>query len=211
MALSEIRIANLALTALGAATITSRDDDTTEGKLVNIHYDEARDATLEAREWTFAVHRKTWPLLESVPDWGFSTQFQLPADTLRIIEARSASKERVNFRELANTLRWVREGDKILTDSITLQIRYLRQITDPLKYSPAFGHCLAARLAYEMSIPITQSRQMQSDMFTLYETKLVMAAQTDGMQGRTEVIRSNRLTGIRGIGSSINSFASGVV
>ena len=208
---SEVRISNLALTALGAKTITARSDNTTEARLVDIHYDEARDATLEAREWTFAVHRQTLAKSAETPDWGFSFYHQIPSDTLRILEARQETPERVNFRELSNRLDWRREGDRIASDSGTVRVRYLRRITDPNKYTAAFVHCLSARLAYEMSIPITQSRSIQADMFSLYEAKLVMAAQTDGMQGRTEIIRSSRLTGIRGVGASVNAFADGTV
>ena len=208
---SEVSISNLALTALGAKTITARTDDTTEARLIDIHYDEARDATLEAREWTFAVHRQTLAQLEETPDWGFSFYHQLPSDTIRVMEVRQSSPERVNFRELSNRLDWRREGDRIASDSGTARIRYLRRITDSTKFTAAFVYAFAARLAYELAISITQSRSIQADMFSLYEAKLAMAAQTDGMQGRTEIIRSSRLTGIRGVGASVNAFADGTV
>ena len=204
---SEVRISNLALTALGASTITARSDDTTEARLVDIHYDEARDATLEAREWTFAVHRQTLAQLAETPDWGYSFYHQIPSDTIRLVELRSSERERVNHNELMNPMDWRREGNRVASNSETIQARYLRRVTDPNQYTPAFVHALSARLAYEMAVAITQSRSIQADMFSLYEAKLAMAAQTDGMQGRTEIIRSSRLTGIRGVGASVNAFA----
>ena len=201
---SETEICNHALLSLGAKTIQALTDDTIEGRTCLRLYRVTRDATLEAREWTFAVKRAELPKLVDPPVWGFGAKFQLPPDTLRIIEARSDQVERVAWRQMANRLEWVREGDELLTDaSSPLRIRYIAQIIDTAAFSPAFERALSAHLAYEMAIPLTASRTLQSDMWELYQAKLKEAASTDGMQGRTQVIRSSKLTGVRGIGSSV--------
>ena len=212
MAISETRIANMALTFLGATPITSLGDDTREGKVVNIHFEQSRDATLEAREWTFAVKRTDLAELEEEPNWGFGSAFQLPPDTLRVMEVRDDMQSRVNYQELMNSLNWRREGDKIVTDATIIRIRYLARIKDPAKYTAAFVQAFAARLAMDICVALTQSRAMFGDMAALYAAKIREAAATDGMQGRIQITRSSKLTGVRGIGASLGGgFASGTV
>ena len=211
MPISEAGIANIALTALGARPITSLDDDNTEAKIADIHYDASRDATLEAREWTFAVKRTTLPKNEKEPDWGYGAAFTLPADTLRVMEVRDdANANRINYNELANRLDWRREENLIVCDANIVRIRYIAQITDTNRFSPGFVQCFAARLAMDICVGITQSSKMLENMSGLYAIKLAEAAATDGMQGRIQIARSSKLTGVRGQGES-NSFASGVV
>ena len=212
MTISEVGIANIALTQLGARIIISVDDDNLEANMVKVHYDSARDAVLEEREWTFAVKRATLAALQDAPEWGFGTAFPLPVDTIRVMEVRANLPQHIQFNELMNTLDWRREGDTIVCDANIIRIRYVSQVVDPLLFSAAFVQCLAARLAFEMAIGLTQSSKLQAQAATLYESKLKKAASTDGMQGRTQVARSSRLTGVRGIGaSSGGGFASGTV
>ena len=203
---SETSIANQALTAVGASIVTNISDDNTEANIVKVHYDASRDAVLEAREWTFAIKRASLAQLAEGPEWGFAFAYQLPADTIRVIVARQANPERVNFRDLANPMDWAREGNTIVCDSNNVRIRYIARITDPVRFSSGFVYALAARLAYEISVGITQSSKMQENMWQLYETKLAQAAATEGMQGRSQVVRSSKLTGIRGVGASVTDF-----
>jgi len=212
MSISETRIANMALTFLGATPITSLDDQGSEGKIVNIHFEQSRDAALEAREWTFAVKRTDLAALTEGPNWGFGQAFQIPADTLRILEVRDDMQGRVNYQELMNSLNWRREGDQIVTDAQLIRIRYLARITDPARYTAAFVQAFAARLAMDIAVGLTQSRAMFNDMAALYAAKIREAAATDGMQGRIQVMRSSKLTGVRGVGASAGGgFASGTV
>lgn len=203
MARSDVEIANLALTALGTKLITSFLDESVEAQLSKLHYPTARDAALEEREWTFAVKRATLASLQALPEWGYAFAHQVPADTIRLIEVRDTFPRRFYSNETSNRLRWVREGNTILSDTGTVFARYLARVEDPNIYSPAFVKVVAARLAMDMCIPITQSRKTYENMAAAYEIAVKKAAVTDGMQGRTEIARSGRLTGIRGQHSSI--------
>ena len=212
MAISDTRIANMALTFLGATPLLDISDETSEGKIINIHFEASRDATLEAREWTFAVKRTNLAPLQNGPDWGFGQAFTLPPDLIRILEVRDDMQSRVNYQQLMNALNWRREGNTVVTDANAIRIRYLARITDPNRFSPAFVQAFAARLAMDTCIGLTQSRAMFGDMTALFTAKIREAAATDGMQGRINVMRSSKLTGVRGIGASVGGgFASGTV
>jgi hypothetical protein len=56
---------------------------------------------------------------------------------------------------------------------------------------------VAARLAADLAMPITRSRKMQEDMWSLFETKLTSAAATDAGQGRSERTDSTELVRAR--------------
>ena len=204
---SQTSIANMALVALGANIVTNIADDNTEGNIIKVYYDTARDAVLEDREWTFAIARATLAQLKEGPEWGPEFAFQIPSDTIRVLEVRAAvPTNRINFHEQANRLDWRREGNTIVCNQRTARMRYIRRVEDPLRFSSNFVYAFAMRLAYEACIAITQSVGLQEELFKQYQIKLAAAASTDGMQGRSEKLRASQLTGIRGIGSSVTDF-----
>ena len=190
---TKVSIANQALGWLGANLITAFTDNTNEAKLIDANYDDIRDTVLEERAWTFATRRILLVPSITTPTYGWSYQFLLPGDILRVLEARNDKKAMG-----PNGLQWVREGDFILSDSDTLNVRYLVRLDDPAQYSPSFSQALAARLAADLAIPLTESRSLQQSMFGLYAQKLKIAAALDGMQGRAKSFNSNKLTRVRG-------------
>jgi len=64
-------------------------------------------------------------------------------------------------------------------------------------YPPTFVHALAARLAADTAMVFTENRKMFEQMEAMYNDKLSDATFADGSQGRTEIIRSTKLTGVR--------------
>lgn len=199
-ATSEIGICNLALGWLGANLIKDFDDGTTESDLCKVTYPNLRRAELEAIEWTFAQSRKTLAPLASIPVWGYATAFELPGDCLRVnfLGSSGNSDESDSFDE------WVREGSQVLVNpaGTIAYLRYTRDVVDVSKFSDAFAHSLAARLAMDLATPLTHNPALQSAMSKLYEGKLGLALQADQKQGRSRVLRARgMLVARRGGGS----------
>lgn len=190
MAVSEVSICNQALSWLGEKLITSLDDPTTPAQLCKLNYEQLRDAVLEARDWSFAMQRNVPAVLVTVPVWGYSHQFQLPPDLLRVVFVGETDSDLEN-QPVDN---WQREQDKIMCNVDTIYLRYIYRLTDPVKFTPLFVQALAARIAADLAMPLTSSRSLQSDMFNLFGVKLQEAAATDAKQGRTRVIRSQDLS-----------------
>ena len=187
---STVEICNLALGWLGCNLIISIDDETAEASLCKVNFPLLRDAVLEARAWTFASKRTTLPPtvggLPAEEVFGYASRFTVPADCIRILMAGSTP----NFYD---RMYWEKENDEILANVGILYIKYIWRITDPTKFSSSFVQALAARLASDLCIPLTENRSLQADMWTLYQNKLADAAATDGMQGRQQPIRSDAL------------------
>ena len=191
MAVTAVSICNIAVGWLGGNEVTDITTPTIEEEILcKDNYEVARDKTLEARNWTFAMAREELTAEVSTPDFGFSKEFALPTGCLRLVQVDSDTT--MIYGET-----WVREQDLILADVATLYVRYVKQITDPTKFSAHFVHALACRLAADLAIPLTGSK----DLMKLYEGKYDMVINEggalDGLQGKNQELRSNTLINVR--------------
>lgn len=177
---SEVDICNLALTKLGEEPIISLTADSKAGRLCNLHYALARDDTLRSHPWNFAVGRESLALSTTSPAYDFSNQFALPTDFLRVIST-----------DLPRGAVWKVEGKFILTDSATLKIRYVKRITDTEQFDALFVQALAARIAWELAIPLTDTRTLQEQMFNLFNAKISEARTVDAGEGTPDQIEAS--------------------
>lgn len=190
---TEVGICNLALSWLGASSITALTDDTPEGILCNQLYATSRDAVLEEVDWSFAMTRTVLTPEAATPAFGYTYQFLLPSTLLRLVTI-SDTLSKPN----ENTVEWVQENNRVLCDSSPLYARYITQVTDPSKFSFTFCHAVAARIAADASINLTESRSITDAMWKLYAEKLKVASNDDGRgAGRTQIIKNTDLTRVR--------------
>lgn len=195
MAVSEVSICNQAISWLAGTPITSLDDDTVEAILCKANYELARNAVLEDRAWTFATRRFVLTPEAEKPAWGYGQQYLIPPEIIRVLEVHDADNQR-----LANgpsDMDWRREENRIVCNRAKIYVKALVKIEDPERFTPAFVQCLAARIAADIAIPLTESTQMQKDMWALYQVKLADAAATDGSQGRSDIMESRELIIVR--------------
>ena len=194
--ISEVAICNTALAWLGQTPITTLDDpaDPNAEKCRNV-YPFVRDAVLEEREWTFARARAT-STTEQRDDWDQWYKHSFPEDWLTV----SNVYEDANSEE---NIEWVREGRYILTKYETVYMRGLKRIVDTGQFSNLFVQALAARMAADLAVPLTQDRQMQADMWQLYQAKLMEAAARDGYQGSSQKLKTGNFINGRYTGGYI--------
>ena len=187
---SEVGICNQALSWVGGSLITDFADNTNEARLCDANYTAIRDAVLEAHDWTFAVVRRDLPMSGTSPVNGYANAFTIPSDILRITDVNDGQDWRV-------------EGDAIVTNEGAAKIRAIARITDPNRFSSLFVQALAARLAADLAIPLSQSRALQQQHYQIYEMKLAEAVANDGMQGKSRRITSTWLRGSRAGGANL--------
>ena len=193
MAVSEVTICNLALSWLAGNLIISIDDDINEAKLCKANYELSRDAVLESMAWTFATKRYALVPEVDKPAWGYEYQFTIPADVISVLDVTNKS----DTPNGANDLDWRREGNLILCDVSKVYVKAIFKQTDPARFPPNFVQAVAARLAAEIAVPLTESQQLLMAMEAKYRDRLMIAASSDGIQGKTDVIDSRHLTGVR--------------
>ena len=184
--MDQVGICNLALGWLGASLITSVDDASTQAELCKANWDAVRDAVLEQREWTFAVARVDLAADAEAPAFGWTARYPLPAECIRVLTADDGS----GYADFE----WVREGGYILASQASpVFIRYLKRVEDPAQWSASFGMAMAYRLAATLAVPLSENRSAQGDLWALYQKSLDEAGRRDGMQGRSESVRSSSL------------------
>ena len=175
---SIVEICNLAISWLGGNLITSLDDDSDEAALCKSNYPLQRDVVLQEHEWSFAIKRVELPQNATEIAFGNEYPFALPGDYLRILSvSESESDNRI--------VDWRIEGGNILCATGSAFVRYIYRVTDPIEFTPLFIHALAARMAADMAIPLTRSKELRNMNWDLYQQKLAYAASADGVQGKS--------------------------
>jgi len=194
--LTEEIICNQALTAIGAARITDITSTTQKNaRECNAIYQYVRNSVLTDFMWSFAQKRVA--LVESADpdpvwtdDW-VTIAYDKPADMLQL-----------NFVNQRGALVKV-EGSQILSDSSELQIKYTYEVTDVTQFTFKFVEALAAKLAAELAISISNKVSGAEKLFDIYyKKKLPQAVTLDSQQGTPQAAIANEWLGARRIGSS---------
>jgi len=173
--ISDVAIANLALTKLGEARIISFADDTKASRAVAALYEITRDAELRRRKWRFSLKRAALPALTNSPEFGYANAYQLPTDCLSILSVGDIAPgvDMSDYRTGLDMGLYSLEGRQILTDmGAPLSLRYKSRVTDPSQFDIAFVAAFASRLAYELAEDLTQSAQKKADAGNDYKVAL---------------------------------------
>jgi hypothetical protein len=166
-----VSICSNALLMLGKSAIASLTDDSDRARYCANLYPMVRDSLLRKHFWNCAIKRVLLSPLVDAPAYGYSAQFQLPGDYLRLYEVGYSGKFITDF-QLENRM--------ILANAIALPLRYVWRNDNEDNWDSgliqAATHAMAALLAY----PITQSTSlrdsfMQEALRVLREAKSIDA------------------------------------
>jgi hypothetical protein len=160
-ALSQVRVANLALQKLGAQEIVSMDEDTRERRAITRCYTMLRDRELRAHNWNFSIRRAVLAPSTVAPLFEFAKAFPLPADCLRPLPPS---------RDVDWTIEYHEGSKHILTNEGTvIYLRYVSRVTDETQFDPLFADMLACKIAWHCCEEITQSNQKKADIEREYD------------------------------------------
>ncbi len=174
---SDVDICNRALVALGEDTILNLSVTSKAGITCARLYPDLRDSLLSEHSWSFAIKRVALAPDATAPVWGFSAKFQLPSDSLRLLSILNNPDVKL-------------EADFILSDESELFIRYIFQQTDTTKFSFLFIEALAALMASEMAIILTNDKKLRLDQSDIFEAKLKEARFNDSTQSTPDIIEA---------------------
>lgn len=173
--ITNLQIANKALTKLGLREIASFDSQEEAARVAKALFGSVRDFELSIYQWAFALKRAELPALADPPAFGYEYQYALPIDFLRLEGIYNAG----GYDRDAYTL----EGNSILTDiPAPLQIRYISRQLDQTKWPPYFVEALATRLAYEMCERLKQDPQRKSIIWQEYQSIIATAKRANAIQ-----------------------------
>ena len=152
MALSETIICNMSLARIGTTRINNIDTDTSpEAIQCRTHYEQTRDALIRSHSWRFARARAELSQDAVDPPSEWDNQFILPNDYLRF---RSIVEEEGYY---SRHRRHALEGDRFLTNFSTVNMRYIKKVTDPTKFDPLFVEVLVLQLALKFTAGLAKT------------------------------------------------------
>lgn len=175
----KVTIINRGLGLLGAEPITNLTDDTPEAQIAQRFYEESRKSILSECLWTFATKRVSLNQVAS-PSLAYvennSTYvFQLPSDIIRI------------FYYSATTSDIKIEGDQLITDTNSIGIKYVYNLTDTTKFSASFVDAFADKLAADMCYAILNSNTEAKLLLEKYNGESLPKAMAENSQIGTPV------------------------
>ncbi len=188
MALNDIGLCSRALVRLGAAPITSFNDDTAESEIANALFAPVRDAMLSSYPWTFATGQLALTKLNDAPLADYQNAFQLPLDFLRAISAGDGQRGRgLNYR-LVN--------GQLYTNADAVVLTYIYRPEEE-SFPPFFDMALITKLAAEFCIPVTESTSRSTALYKLAKDEFAMARQIDAQQDSPNRIEDFTLIDVR--------------
>ena len=168
---SVVDICNGALNQLGASTILSLTEDSKNARLCNARYTQVRDSLFRSHPWNCLIKRVELARDTETPSWGFSYQFTLPSDCLRVLGILNYDYD---FKV---------EGRKVVANHDTVKIQYVARITDANQYDELLRETISAALAADIAYAVTSSNPVASNMYNLFQDKLKEARFVDATEG----------------------------
>ncbi len=173
MTLTSIDICSAALVKLGAASISSFDEETTEADVANTLYEVTRDGLLGLHPWSFALDYADLPIAKMPAADGFDTAFGLPGDLLKSISVSGASGGHLPYQ--------IKNGVLHLAGGDVARLHYIKR-PDEGDFPSYFVSALVNRLAAEFCLPLTENAARSELLFKLADAELSLAKLIDSHQ-----------------------------
>lgn len=187
---SKTDVANRALTKLGDARIIDLTDDSEAAIVLNSMFDIVRDAELRKNNWNFSIKRDSLAALVTTPAFGFTYEYQLPGDCLRVLMVGEAyvGYSLSDYRNMPEQVYQI-EGRKILTDyGAPLKIRYVRSVTNVGEWDPLFVEYFACVLAFESAERLGGGGSKKDRLGQDMKDALIAAVGADAIENPPELI-----------------------
>lgn len=185
MAVSNVSIANAALSKIGASRIMSLDDNRKEAREVNASFERVRDSEIRARLWRFSIKRAELAAQSDAPAFGYDYAYRIPADCLKIIAVGDflVGAYLSDYVGGEDGAPFALENGLILSNDVApLNLRYVAQITNPTQFDSCFVELFACKLAMEICEAITQSSQKRQLAFEEYKLALRNAVKSNAIE-----------------------------
>lgn len=143
-----------------------------------------------------ALASGAWRLYNPTPDWDtdFLYTIELPDDWLRGIEPAHQARAGIH---------WRREGSVIVCAEPTLNVRYVRQITDETEMSPRLTEAIVYHMAAKLAEAITGQSAKSERFWALYQRKLAAGKGLDLQEGTRQTYQPSSYVDVRRGGAGV--------
>lgn len=169
---SQTDVCNGALQLLGLPVLASINDNSPAARACAVSWDCTRRDEIRKHKWNFAIKRVSLAPDATAPAFDFTYQYSLPSDCIRVL-----------LNEQDDSLDWVVEGRKILTNNYNpLNLRYIADITDCTQWDPAFYQVMQISLAQAMCEQLTNSTSKKQVLDREYDVAQAEAKRNNSFE-----------------------------
>jgi hypothetical protein len=180
MAVSAVSICSNALLMVGAKTINSLDDDTSDrGRLVANLYPFVRDYLLTSHPWNCCRKRALLNPDATAPAFDWSYAYTLPADFARMGSIG---------QDDAGVVDYVIENGKLLCDQTPLYLKYLYLNQNEATWSPLMVMACTMMMRAIVAYPITSSTSLEQLLEQVLQPYLKQARAVDSQDTPPETM-----------------------
>lgn len=172
---SKTQILQLAAQKLSTALLTSITDDSPQARAMALCYDPMLGIALRRHVWNFATMRKNIQAQATpTPEYGFSFYLPLPGDFVRLDEAGTKCKYKIE-NDGAN-------HKCIAFNAQTLNIRYVRLETNAQLFDPLFYNYFSTEIALQVARSLTDAETAVQRLFVMRKEDLDEARLVDSIE-----------------------------
>lgn len=179
---TSISICSNALLQLGKAPIASFNEPGDLARLCSNLYGSERDSILRENDWNCAIKRDVLAPMATTPAFGFSAQFALPSDYLRMI---SIGDWKVGMPACN---RFKVEGRRILASGTALPIVYVFRNDQEATWDSKLVELMTARMLWKLAYPVTQSTTLRDELKAEYIAMAKSARAIDAQENPSEAL-----------------------
>ena len=189
MANSKFDICNKALVLVGANTITSFNQSTTESKVANNLYESTLENLLTRCRWRFASKQKQLSKNTTNPDARYESSYALPADALVIHTVTVAD----------DVIKYDRYGQNLFTDTTSSDIVIADYTFQPSEsdFPPYFKQTLVFELASLFAGAVARNDQLSELYHKRAIAQLAIAKGLDAQAQTTRRMEVERFRNVR--------------
>lgn len=187
MALSQVGVCNLACIEVGAARISSIDQDIKQAILLKALWEPKLRSFLRNHRWNFATKRAELAPTGTAPDFGYDYAYDFPNDLVRVLDPDPEE----------NSDDFVVEGRQILSNDDTLDMIYVWYNDDPSSWDASFARAFALDLAGSIAYAMTQSATLRDQLQKAAAEALREARTVDGQEGKAPEVEISTFTNAR--------------
>lgn len=177
-----VSICSNALLMLGKEPIAAMDEGSDRSRYCSNLWPMLRDWMLRKHFWNCAIKRVQLSKLSAAPAFGYTAQFQIPADFLRVYEVGNRQAFITDFQiETSDS------GSRvILANADALPLRYVWRNENPDNWDSGLVHVATVHMAALLAYPVTQSTTLRDSMQQQAALALREAKAIDGQENPSE-------------------------
>ena len=164
--MTDIQICNLALARLGDSRINALTDATAQAQYCSLFYAQTLEELQTEFDWQFCRKLASLTADATAPAFGYARRFAVPSDFLRLIRLNGIDEDE-------NFSKWEIVDGFIHTDlAAPAQIEYIAHVTDAAKVPAVFVEIFSAKLAVNLALPLTASKELFAQMAEIFSSNI---------------------------------------